>query len=150
MPGAGTMTGYSGTPLARKLGLRPGLRTYARRLPPSVRRAVAAALEETTESRTLRGPLDWLHVFVTRQAVLEGEVGELKRAMDPAGQLWVSWPKKASGVATDVTEDVVRDVALAHGLVDVKVCAVDDTWSALKLVVRLRDRPGAKGPVRRP
>jgi len=142
------MAGYSGTPLAQKLGLKPGLRTHARKMPASVRRSLAAALAGTAESKTLAHPVDWIHFFVRERAALEGEMDDLKRAMDPQGQLWVSWPKKASGTATDVTEDVVRDVALAHGLVDVKVCAVDETWSALKLVVRLKDRPAARGPVR--
>ena len=92
--------------------------------------------------RTVRGPLDVIVVFITRRAVLERRIERLIRAMEPAAGLWIAWPKRASKVPTDVTEDVVREIGLAAGLVDNKVCAIDETWSGLRLVIRLRDRKG--------
>ena len=90
---------------------------------------------------TLRGTLPFIQFFVVSRDVLEGRLPALLRALEPAGALWISWPKKASGVPTDITEDVVRAVALPTGLVDVKVAAIDDVWSGLKLVRRLKNRP---------
>ena len=92
------------------------------------------------QAKTARGPLDAVHLFTTSTKDLERRMPTLLAALQPAGMLWVSWPKKAARVATDLTEDVVRAVAIAHGVVDVKVCAVDGTWSGLKLVRRLTDR----------
>lgn len=89
---------------------------------------------------TLRGALPFIHFFVVSRDVLEGRLPALLRALEPAGALWISWPKKASGVATDITEDVIRAVALPTGLVDVKVAAIDDVWSGWKLVRRLENR----------
>lgn len=133
------MAGYSGTPLATKLGIKAGTRLLVLGAPPGYDRTLALP-EGVERKRALRGPLDVIQFFTKRRAALEARVPALQAALARDGALWVSWPKKASGVATDVTEDVVREVALAHGLVDVKVCAVDETWSGLKLVVRLRDR----------
>jgi len=90
--------------------------------------------------RTIRGPLDVIVAFFTRRADLERRLPALRAAMDPAAGLWIAWPKRASGVSTDLTEDVVRDVALPTGLVDNKVCAIDETWSGLRLVIRLENR----------
>jgi hypothetical protein len=123
------MSGYSGTPLAKKLSLKDGLRTHWEGMPESVRAEIEAAgvgLEPAEER------IDAAHVFVTARTELEEAIDRLARD----GQLWVSWPNKASRVPTDITEDTVRDVALPLGLVDVKVCAVDGTWSGLKLVIR--------------
>jgi hypothetical protein len=89
----------------------------------------------------LRRHLDVVVFFARRRGVLERRFGALKRALDPAGGLWIAWPKRSSGVATDLTEDVVRELALANGLVDNKVCAIDEIWSGLRLVYRLADRP---------
>jgi len=111
------------------LGAPAGYARVLGALPTSVRRKTRAV-----------GPLDLVQVFVTSRVALERRIGALKRALAPAGALWVSWPKHASGVATDLSEDAIRAVGLAHGLVDVKVCAVDETWSGLKFVRRLRDR----------
>lgn len=98
-------------------------------------------LSQDVEIRTaLRCKSDLVHVFVTREAELEKRIGAIRTAIEPNGVIWVSWPKRASKVPTNVTEDVVRRVALAHQLVDVKVCAVDETWSALKLVIRRAQR----------
>jgi hypothetical protein len=135
-------SGYSGTPLPRKLGIRPGQRIAFLDAPP----AFADALGELPEGvaaprRTLRGPLDLVVAFFVERQALARRLPRLVAALDPAGALWIAWPKRASRVETDLTEDVVRELALAGGVVDVKVCAIDATWSGLKLVVRLRDRP---------
>ena len=131
--------GYSGTPLARKLSLKDGLRTWWQDMPDSVR----AEIEESGVALHLLGRpepgIEAAHVFVTSRATLEEAVHRLLPLLAPSGFLWISWPKKASKVPTDLTEDVIRDVALPLGLVDVKVCAVDSTWSGLKLMIR-RDR----------
>src|SRR5712691_2051244 len=133
------MAGYSGKPLVARLGIKSGSaiailgapRGYARTLGklPQVRRRANAA-----------GPLDFVQFFTKEKQELERRFSELARALAPAGMLWISWPKKASGVTTDLTEDVIRAIGLAHGLVDVKVAAVDDIWSGLKFVRRLKDR----------
>lgn len=125
--------GYSGTPLARKLGVRDGQRSWRLDMPDSVATEIDAAplLLEAPEPA-----LEMAHIFVTRRQTLDAELTRLRPLLDPAGMIWVSWPKKAAKVDTDVTEDVVRRVALPMGLVDVKVCAVDAVWSGLKLVIR--------------
>ena len=135
--GARTSTGYSGTPLARKLGFKPGMRAAYLGAPPGFD-ALLGELPDGVRvlARPARGGMDLVVVFVTARRELERRVGRLREAVAPAGMLWVAWPKRASGVSTDVTEDVVREVALPTGLVDVKVCAIDETWSGLKLVVR--------------
>ncbi len=130
------MAGYSGTPLEKKLGLRAGQRGYVAGAPPSL----AALFAPLALERALRGPLDYLHVFETRRDALAAALPELAAALDDAGMLWLSWPKKASGRATTLDERTVRELGLAAGLVDVKVCAVDEVWSGLKFVRRLKDR----------
>jgi Protein of unknown function (DUF3052) len=125
---------YSGTPLPRKIGAKPGDRALVVSAPPD-----APVLFED-DVRVLRraggAPLDVIVVFTTARADLERRLRTLRARLQPAGMLWVAWPKRASGVATDLTEDVVRDVALPTGLVDTKVAAIDDTWSGLRLVIR--------------
>ena len=125
--------GYSGTPLARKLGVHDGQRTWRLDMPDSVAAEIDAAplLLEAPEPR-----LEMAHLFVTRRAKLESELARLRTLIGPSGMVWVSWPKKAAKVDTDITEDVIRAVALPMGFVDVKVCAVDAVWSGLKLVIR--------------
>lgn len=128
--------GYSGTPLARKLSLKDGLRTWWQGMPDSVRAEIGRediVLDLLAEPEA---PVEAAHVFVTERAELERAIEQLLPLLAPDGFLWISWPKKASKVETDITEDVIRDVALPLGLVDVKVCAVDATWSGLKLVIR--------------
>lgn len=128
--------GYSGRPLAAKLGLKPGQRAWAGGMPDSV---AAEIVEELPGFRFEDEPTDGLdvaHLFTDSRAELEAEIARLRPLLAPAGMIWVSWPKKASRVPTDITEDTVRAVAFPHGLVDVKVCAVDETWSGLKLVIR--------------
>jgi hypothetical protein len=132
--------GYSGTPLWKKLGLKPGMRVAVRHAPVAYARLVADLPEGIGLAERADAGTDLAHVFVTEAAVLRGELAALRERMRPDAVLWVSWPKKAAEVATDVTEDVVRALALPLGWVDVKVCAVDAVWSGLKLVVRKAQR----------
>jgi hypothetical protein len=134
--------GYSGTPLPRKLGIKPGSKVSFPEAPESF----AGTLGELPDGVRFAGEgetgLDLVVFFVRSEAELRAGFSRWAAAITPAGMLWIAWPKKASGVRTDLTEDVVRKVALENGLVDVKVAAIDATWSGLKLVVRLKDRPG--------
>ena len=132
--------GYSGTPLAKKLSLKDGMRVWFDGMPESVREEILAAGIVLSEEAVPTPGIHAAHLFVTARADLEDKLSLLRDVIDPAGMIWVSWPKKASKVATDITEDVIRDVCLPMGLVDVKVCAVDDTWSGLKLVIRRQNR----------
>lgn len=127
--------GYSGTPLAKKLGLKDGLAVYVAGMPESVRaeiEGVACPLYLAKPGKDLAAA----HIFHTRAAKLEAELKKLRPLLAPDGQVWVSWPKRAAKMETDITEDVIRSVALPLGYVDIKVCAVDATWSGLKLVIR--------------
>jgi hypothetical protein len=135
------VAGYSGTPLPQKLGIKPGHRVA---LVGAPRGFAIEGLPAGAGARNGLGgprPLDVVLSFVTTRARLGPAIATAVRRLDPAGGLWICWPKKASGVTSDVTEDRVREVALAAGLVDNKVCAIDQTWSGLRLVVRLADRP---------
>jgi hypothetical protein len=133
--------GYSGTPLARKLSLKDGMRLWWDGMPGSVREEIgreglALDLLESPED-----PIEAAHVFVTNYADMEAKLAALRPLLAPGGFIWVSWPKKAAKVPTDITEDRIRDSILpSTDLVDVKVCAVDSTWSALKLMVRRNAR----------
>jgi hypothetical protein len=129
-------TGYSGTPLPRKLGMKDGARVAFLDAPDDFADTLGALPDGVTVRERLRGPLDVIVCFILRRADLERRIDRLKAALDPAGRLWIAWPKRASKVETDMTEDVVRDVALPLGLVDNKVAAIDDTWSGLQLVIR--------------
>jgi hypothetical protein len=133
-------SGYSGSPLAKKLSLKDGMRLWWVGMPQSVREEVASGGLALQLLRAPEAPIDAAHLFVTRRAELEAGLRQLLPLLDRAGFIWISWPKKASKVATDVTEDVIRDVALPMQLVDVKVCSVDDVWSGLKLVIRKQHR----------
>jgi len=130
------MAGYSATPLSRKLGIKAGTRVKVRGAPAHYADLLAPLPDGAMVSARLRPPFDILHVFIMSRAKLRAELERGIHDIPQDGVLWVSWPKKASGVATDVTEDTVRELALPMGLVDVKVCAVDETWSGLKLVIR--------------
>lgn len=133
--------GYSGTPLPRKLGLKPGQRRLVVGAPAALHSVWPA--EGTRFAENVADPgagLDVVHLFAVRQAALAAALPVLRGALQPAGMLWVSWPKRAASVPTDVTEDTIRTAALAAGLVDIKVCAVDATWSGLKLVIPVKDR----------
>jgi len=127
--------GYSATPLPRKLGFKPGMTAVFLDAPDHLE-TLLGELDGVTVRRTLRGHADLVLCFVTRRRDLERRAARLRRAVAPDGMVWVCWPKQASKAPTDVVEDVVRDVLLPTGLVDVKVAAVDETWSGLKLVVR--------------
>jgi hypothetical protein len=127
--------GYSGTPLVRKLGFKPGMSAVALNAPESLE-ALLGDLDGVVLRRRLGAHADLVLCFVTERAMLARRAARLREAIAPDGMVWVCWPKRASKVATDVTEDIVREVLLPTGLVDVKVAAVDETWSALKLVVR--------------
>ena len=141
------MPGYSGTPLPKKLGIKPGFRIFLVNAPDEVRAELSDALADcSVESQRdsgsggRAGALDFAMVFTKSAKELEKEFQRISKALAPAGMLWVSWPKKSSGVATDLSEDAIRDIGLRAGLVDVKVCAVTDVWSGLKFVRRLKDR----------
>lgn len=128
--------GYSGTPLAKKLSLKDSMRVWFDSMPDSVRAEIDSfGLMLVEESAPAKG-IDAAHVFVTEKAALAAPLKVLRHTIDPAGQLWISWPKKASKVPTDITEDTIRQLALPMGWVDVKVCAVDAVWSGLKLMIR--------------
>ena len=132
--------GYSGTPLAKKLSLKDGMRTWWDGVPDGVRAEIES---EGVRLRLLdapKAPIEAAHIFVTARGELEAKLHQLMPLLDRAGFIWVSWPKKASKLPTDITEDVIRDVCLPMGLVDVKVCAVDEVWSGLKLVIRKANR----------
>jgi len=133
------MAGYSGTPLPKKLGIKPKFQIAFFALPAAIRAELKDALRDCSVARD-SGPLDFAMVFVKTQAELRNQFPRFARQLVLAGMLWVSWPKKSSGVATDLTENDVRDIGLANGLVDVKVCAVDEVWSGLKFVIRVKDR----------
>jgi hypothetical protein len=128
--------GYSGTPLPRKLGFKPGMRVHFHAAPPELPELLGELPDGVTTLSRPAKPLDLVLLFVTERRELEKRLATLQERLAPAGMLWVCWPKRASGVPTDITEDVVRDVALPRGLVDTKVAAVDATWSGLRLVIR--------------
>jgi len=134
------MAGYSGTPLPKKLGIKPQFRVALEEMPAEVRADLKESLTDCRMVRDGQGALDFAMVFVKSAADLKKQFGRVEKRLAPAGMLWVSWPKKTSGVATDLTENVVRDIGLDIGLVDVKVCAVNEVWSGLKFVRRVRDR----------
>ncbi len=137
------MAGYSAKPLAAKLGIKPGMRIVLLGAPDALDALLAPLPDGVTVSHSLAGVAGapFLHYFTTQQAQLQVDFAALKAALAPDGMLWISWPKRASKVATDLDENVIRATGLAHGLVDVKVAAVDETWSALKFVYRVTDRP---------
>jgi hypothetical protein len=135
------VAGYSGTPLPKKLGIKPGARIAAVGAPDGFLESTLAPLPDEVEVRArARGPLDTVIFFTKSRAELERRFGRLAGALDPAGSLWIAWPKRASGIDTDLTEDTLREVILPHGLVDTKVCAIDDTWSGLRFVIRKENR----------
>ncbi len=134
------MPGYSGTPLPKKLGIKPGVRLYLSTAPTEVQKELKASLADCEIVADLKGPLDFAMIFTKSTAELTREFKRVEKTLAPAGMLWVSWPKKSSGVSTDLDENKVREIGLAAGLVDVKVCAVTDVWSGLKFVRRVKDR----------
>lgn len=134
------MAGYSGTPLIKKLGIKPGASAVVLREPKEFRAALGRLPAGTKLVTKAAGGHDLVHLFSKSRAELEFEIPRLGKLIQPDGMIWISWPKKAAKVPTDVTEDVIRAIARKHGLVDVKVCAVDETWSGLKLVIPVQKR----------
>jgi hypothetical protein len=134
------MAGYSGTPLAKKLGIKEGFNLRFVNAPAELEKELNLPANVTVNSRA-RKPIDLVLLFVTTKSELERTFSSYAAKLRPAGMLWISWPKKSSGVASDLTDNVVRQLGLAKGMVDVKVCAVDEVWSGLKFVFRLKDRP---------
>jgi hypothetical protein len=129
------MAGYSGKGVVQKLGVKPGFYIFVDGAPSAYDEIVGPLPAEVTVRAALKPPLDMVHVFATKAAGLAGKLRRYRTAIAPDGMIWVSWPKRSSGVATDLTDIVVRDTALALGLVDTKVCAIDDIWSGLKFVI---------------
>jgi hypothetical protein len=138
------MAGYSGTPLAQKLGIKPEATVIVINQPANYRRLLGTAAKAVTFSNHVGSNSSFIHFFTTRRGELKTQLKTLRRKIADTGVLWVSWPKKSARVPTDVTEDIIRDVALPLGFVDVKVCAVDDTWSGLKLMIRRENRKTSK------
>ena len=134
------MAGYSGTPLIKKLGLTPSLQLLVVGAPADYTQLLGDLPAGMSLVSSTKKSVRAAHVFVTKRATLERELTKLRVQLEPAGFVWVSWPKKTSKVPTDVTEDTIRDVALPLGFVDIKVCAVSDIWSGLKLVIRKQER----------
>lgn len=132
------MPGYSGTPLPKKLGIKPGARAMLHNAPDDVRKELKSALAACDEKA--KESVDFAMLFTKSQAELAKEFKRIAKLLVPAGMLWVSWPKRTSGVATDLNENLIREIGLAAGLVDVKVCAVSEIWSGLKFVRRIKDR----------
>ena len=129
------MPGYSGKPIVQKLGIKPGFRIFATGLSVAYRDVVGDLPGDVTLARAAEAPLDMVHVFSIEAAGLAGKLRSYRAAIVPDGMIWVSWPKMVSGVATDLSDVVVRDTALPLGLVDIKVCAIDEIWSGLKFVI---------------
>jgi hypothetical protein len=134
------MAGYSGKPLSQKLGIKPGFRIFADSPPKAYGDIVGDLPDGAKILARASAPLDMVHLFVTEATGLAGKLKRLRASIAPDGMIWVSWPKKTSGVVTDLSDVVVRDTTLPLGLVDVKVCAVDATWSGLKFVIPKEQR----------
>jgi hypothetical protein len=142
------MPGYSGTPLPKKLGIKDGFRVSLVDMPDDVRAELQDVLDRCTIDRGLKRPIDFMMWFAKSKEDL-ADFDWAAEHLAPAGMLWVSWPKKSSGVPTDLTDNVVREIGLAAGLVDVKVCAVTEIWSGLKFVRRVKDREKVSKQVQR-
>ena len=135
------MPGYSGTPLARKLGIKAGQKMFLCNEPATYRELVGELLEGNRILKRLgKSPVDFIHAFFTSECDLLSRLPKLKSSLATDGILWISWPKKTSGIQSDLTRDAIRETVLQAGLVDIKVCAVTDEWSALKFVYRVKDR----------
>jgi Protein of unknown function (DUF3052) len=134
------VAGYSGTPLSRKLGIKPGSRLFVAGAPSNYAKLLAPLPDGVEIVSRMPASIAFAHLFTTKRADLATKLRAALAKLHPDGTIWVSWPKKASRVATDITEDTIREVALPLGLVDVKVCAVDEIWSGLKLVIRKENR----------
>ena len=134
------MAGYSGMPLPQKLGIKPGLMVVTINAPANYRRLLGQIPDSVTFSERLKSGSSFVHLFTSRRSEMQKKMSILRDKISDNGAIWVSWPKKSSGISTDVTEDVIREIALPLGFVDIKVCAVDETWSGLKLMIRRENR----------
>jgi hypothetical protein len=134
------MAGYSATPLQKKLGIKEGLLLFIFQPPHRYFDWISPMPTRVQVKSKLSGELDFIHLFVKDQKIFSAEFLRCKKFLRKNGMLWVSWPKKASKVPTDLDENIIREFGLKNGLVDVKVCAVDEVWSGLKFVFRLKDR----------
>lgn len=135
------MAGYSETPLVKKLGIKSGMTICILNAPVNYAATLGGLPDEVNHLKTpQKGKMDFIQIFCKDSAVFLKNYAKMKEALRPGGMLWISWPKKSSAVVSDLTENFIRNHALENGLVDVKVCAVDETWSGLKLVIRLKDR----------
>lgn len=134
------MAGYSGTPLVKKLGIKPGSRILPLHAPANYAALIAPLPKNATLVSRVTARTDIVHLFSTERKELSATLKTLRQKLTDEGAIWVSWPKKSAKVHTDITEDTIREVALPLGFVDIKVCAVDDVWSGLKLVVRRENR----------
>ena len=134
------MAGYSGTPLPQKLGIKPGLMVVTINAPANYRRLLGQIPDSVTFSERLKSGSSFVHLFTSRRSEMQKKMSILRDKISDNGAIWVSWPKKSSGISTDVTEDVIREIALPLGFVDIKVCAVDETWSGLKFMIRRENR----------
>jgi hypothetical protein len=134
------VAGYSGTPLAKKLGIKQGTRLHSVNAPAGYAALLSPLPENVTLVQKDAAELDLIHLFTRTRSDLIKLIDRYKTQIKQNGAIWVSWPKKASGIPSEITEDTVREVALPMGLVDIKVCAVDDVWSGLKLVIRKENR----------
>ena len=132
------MAGYSGTPLVKKIGIKPGQRLAILNPPQGFEKELAPLPDGVVNAE--KAPLDVAILFAANQSALKKSLSKLAEKLAPAGMLWISWPKMSSGVDTDLREGVVREIGLAAGLVDIKVCAVNEVWSGLKFVIRVKDR----------
>jgi hypothetical protein len=134
------MAGYSGKPITQKLGIKPGFCIFVGGAPSPYSKIVGDLPDGAKIIARLKAPLDMVHLFATRAAGLKDKLENYREAISPDGMIWVSWPKKSSGVATDLSDIVVRNAALPLGLLDIKVCAIDETWSGLKFVIPKEQR----------
>lgn len=134
------MAGYSGTPLVKKLGIKPGFAIRLINSPRGYEKTLGKLPDDVKFLNRLTKDISFVHLFAGKRSDLDRNLGKAKKALSKSGMLWISWPKKSSGVVTDIDESYVRKAGLKAGLVDIKICAVDETWSGLKFVFRLKDR----------
>lgn len=136
------MSGYSGTPLLKKLGIKPGFRIFVFQAPAEYFDWLSPLPVDVNISQRLSGRFDFIHIFVKDHKTFSAQILKSMKCLNSDGMIWVSWPKKSSGIVTDLNENIIRDFGLKSGLVDIKVCAVDETWSGLKFVIPVSQRKG--------
>jgi len=142
------MPGYSGAPLPKKLGIKDGFRVALLNAPAEVKSELASSFKKCSLVKLPAESLDFVFLFAKSRAVLEADLISAARSLAPSGMLWISWPKRSSGISSDLDENIVRQRGLNAGLVDIKVCAVTDIWSGLKFVIPVKDRPKSNSAAR--